>query len=134
MNLTFYQIIPSFSDPKEEAFWKHLLKKEKMLVTNTFAFWKFFLTLSIHSEIVFIIWTKINWPFPKRKILDSFKLKGFEDDNSKIDENGKEFSKRVKNAMEKEEIARYEQFLRFQVFSKDFYCKQLKSRLGLGKD
>ena len=36
--------------------------------------------------------------FPKRQILDSSKLKEFEDDNFKFDENGREFSKRVENS------------------------------------
>ena len=36
-------------------------------------------------------------PFPKRQILDSFKLKEFADDNFRFDENGKKFSKRGEN-------------------------------------
>ena len=34
-----------------------------------------------------------HYPFPKRQILDSSKLKEFADDNFKFDENGKESSK-----------------------------------------
>ena len=49
--------------------------------------------------------------FPKRQILDSSKLKEFEDDKFKFDENVRKFSKRVKNTMGKGEIARSEQFL-----------------------
>ena len=57
--------------------------------------------------------------FPKRQILDSFKLKEFADDNFNFDKNGKKFSKRVENTMGKGEIARYEQFLFFlQCFQK----------------
>ena len=55
----------------------------------------------------------IIYPFPKRQILDSSKLKEFADDNFKFDENGRKFSKRVENTVEKGEIARYEQFLLF---------------------
>ena len=48
------------------------------------------------------------------------KLKEFADDNSKFDQNGKKFPKMIENAVEKGEIARYEQFLLFPtVFSKD---------------
>ena len=46
---------------------------------------------------------------PKRKILDSSKLKQFADDNYKFDENGRKFFKRVENSVGKGEIARYEQ-------------------------
>ena len=54
-----------------------------------------------------------NEHFPKRHILDSFKLKKFADDNFKFDENGRKFSKKVENNVRKWEIARYEQFLLF---------------------
>ena len=53
-------------------------------------------------------------PFPNNKYLDSSKLHVFADDNLKLDENGRKFSKRVENTVEKGEIARYEQFLLFQ--------------------
>ena len=47
------------------------------------------------------------------------KLKECADDNFKFDENGKIFSKRVKNIVGKGEIARYKQFLLFpQCFQK----------------
>ena len=42
-------------------------------------------------------------PFPKRQILDSSKLKGFADDNFKLNENGRKFSKRVENTVGKKE-------------------------------
>ena len=58
-------------------------------------------------------------PFPKSQILDSSKLKDFEDNNFKSGENGRKFFKWVENTMVKGEIARYEQFLLFtQCFSK----------------
>ena len=58
-------------------------------------------------------------PIPRRQILDSSKLKEFADDNFKINENGRRLSKWVENTVEKGEIARYEQFLRFaQCFQK----------------
>ena len=64
------------------------------------------------------IWYQVN-PLPDDKILDSSKLKEFTDDNFKFDENGRKLSKQVKNTVGKEEIARYEQFLRFpQCFQK----------------
>ena len=44
-------------------------------------------------------------PFPKQQILYSSKLKDFADDSFKFDENGRNFSKKVENAVEKGEIA-----------------------------
>ena len=55
----------------------------------------------------------VQYPFPKRQILDSPKLKEFADDNFKLDENGRKFSKWVENTVGKGEIARYEHFLLF---------------------
>ena len=49
-------------------------------------------------------------PFSKQQILNSSKLKDFSDDNFKLDENAREFS-RVENTVGKGEIARHEQFL-----------------------
>ena len=46
--------------------------------------------------------------------------------NSKFDENGGKFSKRIENASRKAEIFHYEQFLLFLQFSKDLYCRQVK--------
>ena len=58
-------------------------------------------------------------PFPKQQILDSAKLKEFADDNFKFDENGRKFSKKVENTVEKGEIACSKQFLYFpQSFKK----------------
>ena len=58
-------------------------------------------------------------PFPKRRILDSSKLKEFADDNCKVDENGRKISKWIEKTVGKGEIARYEQFLLFpQCFQK----------------
>ena len=42
-----------------------------------------------------------------------FKLKEFADDNFKFDENDAKITEGVENALGKEEIARYEQFLLF---------------------
>ena len=58
--------------------------------------------------------------------MDSPKLKEFADDNFNFDENGRKFSKRVENTVGKGEIARYEQFLHFPVFSKDLYYRHVK--------
>ena len=60
-------------------------------------------------------------PFLKRQILDTSKLKELADDNFKVHENGRKFSKWVENTVGKGEIARYEQFLLFpQCFQKTF--------------
>ena len=53
-------------------------------------------------------------------------------DTSKLDENGRKFSKRVENTVEKGGIARYEQFLLFPVFSKDLNFRHIK--IGLVKE
>ena len=50
-------------------------------------------------------------PLSKRQILDSSKLKEFADDNFKVDENSRKFSKWMENPLGKGGIARYEQFL-----------------------
>ena len=52
-------------------------------------------------------------PLLNNKFLDSSKLKGFADDNFKVDENGRKFSKWIENTVGKGEIACYEQFLIF---------------------
>ena len=44
-------------------------------------------------------------PFPKRQILDSSNLKEFADNNFKLNENGRNFSKPVENTVGKGEIA-----------------------------
>ena len=62
--------------------------------------------------------------------LDSSKFRRFANDNIKFDENGRKFSKRVENTVGKGEIARYMQFLLLsKVFSKDFYCRNVKPEL-----
>ena len=76
----------------------------------------------------------LNYPFPKRQMLDSFKLEEFADDNVEFDENGRKFSKRVKNTVGKGEIARFEQFLLFpRCFQKTLHCRHVRTRPCLGK-
>ena len=50
---------------------------------------------------------------PKRQILDSSKFKKFTGDNSKFNESGGKFSKRVENTVGNGENACYKQFLLF---------------------
>ena len=52
-------------------------------------------------------------PLPDNKILGWSKLKQFADDNFKLDENSRNFSKWVENTVGKGEIACYKQFLLF---------------------
>ena len=59
------------------------------------------------------------------------KWKGFADNNFRFNENCRKFSKWVENTVGKGEIARYEQFLFFPLFSKDLYCKHVNSRTCL---
>ena len=63
---------------------------------------------------------------PDDNILDWSKLNQFADDNFKFDENRRNFSKRVENTVGKREIARYEQFLLFPVFSKGLFPRGVK--------
>ena len=52
-------------------------------------------------------------------LLEASKLKEFADNNFKVDENGRKFSKRVENTVGKGEIGHQEQFLLFpQCFQK----------------
>ena len=67
-----------------------------------------------------------------RKTLDSSKLKEFSDNNFKFDKMAESSPKRPKCFLGKGEIARYEQFLLFLVFSKDLYCRHVKTRACLG--
>ena len=57
-----------------------------------------------------------------------FQLKEFANNNFRFDENSGGFYKRVENTVGKGEIARYEQFLLSPVFSKDMYCRHVKTR------
>ena len=59
------------------------------------------------------IFTNFSLLFTKQQILHSSKLKAFEGDNFKFDENGSKSSKRVENTVGKGEIAHFEQFLLF---------------------
>ena len=54
--------------------------------------------------------------FPKQQILNSSTLTEFADDSFRFDENGRKFSERVENTVWKREIARYGQFLLFQMY------------------
>ena len=65
------------------------------------------------QEFLPLIVLNVDYPFPKRQILDSSKLKEFADNNFKFDKNEGKFSRRIENTEGKEEIARYEQFLLF---------------------
>ena len=59
-----------------------------------------------------------------------FRLKEFAGDNFKFDENSRKLSKQVENTEEKEEIARYKQFLLFpRCFQKTFTADMWKSGL-----
>ena len=65
-------------------------------------------------------------PLPDDKILDWSKLKRSAEDNFEFDVNSRKFSKLVENTVGKGEIARYEQFLLFPVFSKGSFPRGVK--------
>ena len=66
-----------------------------------------------HLKVCLISMLFVIETFPKGQNLDSTKLKEFADNNFEFDENGRKFSKWVKNTVGKGEIALYEQFLLF---------------------
>ena len=64
---------------------------------------------------------------PRRQILDSSKLKEFEDDNFKFDENRSKLSKWVENTVGKGEIALLRAIAPFPtVFSKGLFTRGVK--------
>ena len=79
-----------------------------------------------HTNSEFQVLANYSYPlvklFHRRQILDSSKLKEFADDNFKLDESGKKFTKWLENTMGKGEIARYEQFLLFPQFFFQMTC------------
>ena len=81
----------------------------------------FFILLTFHHAQRTRAMLSENWaePSPKRRILDSSKLKEIADNSFEFDEFGRKFSKQVENTAGKGEIAPYEQFLLFpQCFQK----------------
>ena len=78
------------------------------------------------------LWSK-GLTFSKTTDFRPFQIKEFAQDNFQFGDNGRKFSKWVENTVEKREIAHYEQFLLFPVFSNDLYCRHLKTRACLGK-
>ena len=65
-------------------------------------------------------------PLPDDKILNGSNFKQSEDDNFKFDENSRKFFKQVENTVGKGEIALYEQFLLFPLFSKGLFPRGIK--------
>ena len=128
--LTFSQTSPVFYIFAVQVL-KTLWEKEKLLVKSNFSFshsifllfgelsaiftkFKLKSANSFRKSLKFVIWVRVklyhnldqSWPFPKRQMLDSFKLKVFADDNFKLDENDRKFPKQVENTVGKGEIAR----------------------------
>ena len=65
--------------------------------------------------------------------MSNFRLKQFEDDNFKFDENGRCFSKRVENTVGKGEIAPCEQFLLFPQWFQRLLLQTRKNKGLFGK-
>ena len=63
------------------------------------------------------------YPYSKRQISNSSKLKQSADNNFEFDKNRRKFSKQIENTVGKGEIACNEQFLLFPVFSKDLFSR-----------
>ena len=97
-----------------------LTEKEKMLI----------------ASIIFLFLTLPYVPLTlsQRTNFSLSKLKEVTEDNSKFVENGRKLPRRVENTVGNGEIAPYEQFLLFHsVFSKDLYCRHVKSWACLEK-
>ena len=69
--------------------------------------------MSVSFAVHFILSEEVVNSFPNDKILDLTKMKEYADDNSKVDENGRRFSKWTENSVGQEEIACYKLFLLF---------------------
>ena len=87
--------------------------KAKMVLAGPFVF---------HKHILFILLTL------SQTTNFNSKLKDFADDNFKFEENGRKLSKWVENTVGKGEIFPFP-----TVFSKDLYCKHVKTKACLGK-
>ena len=71
---------------------------------------------------------------PNDKILDSSTLREFAENNSKLDKNGGEFPKWVENNAGKRRNCLLQAISPFPtLFSKDWYCRYIKTRAYLGK-
>ena len=74
------------------------------------------------------------YPFPKRQTLDPSKFKEFADDNFKCDESGKKCSEMGRKNCGKRRNCSLRAISPFPtVFSKDLYCRHVKTRACLGK-
>ena len=74
-------------------------------------------------------------PFTKRQLLDSSKVKEFADDNFKFDKNGRTFFKRGRKHCGKRRNGSFRTIFPFPtVFSKDLYCRHVKTRDLFGKE
>ena len=100
---------------------KEIASNKQLLLSQCFLP---YMVLIFHYECTFkcrlqfvSIWTslklcrlvriKVNLPSPKRKILDSRKLKELAEDNFSFDENGRKFPKWVENTVGKGEFAHF---------------------------
>ena len=72
-------------------------------------------------------------PSPHKKVLDSSKLKEFADNNFKFVENDRKFSKRIENTGKRRNCSLRAISPFPTVFSKDLYCRHVKTRACLGK-
>ena len=73
-------------------------------------------------------------PFPNDKNLDFPKLKEFADDNFRLYENGRKSSRGVKKKIGKRRNCSLRAISPFStVFSKDLYCRHVKTSACLGK-
>ena len=90
-------------------------------------------SLFIHLFILLLLLFFQFNPFPNDK-LDSSKFKEFVDDNFELEENGEKLSRKDRKRCGKRRNCSLRAISPFPtVFSKDFYCRHVKTRACLGK-
>ena len=95
-----------------------------------------FCTFQEHHFVLYFIYDLYNAfnPFSNDKILDFSKQKEFADDNFTFYENGRKSSIQEGNTVGKEEIAHNKAISPFPTeFSKELYCRHVKTRPCLGE-
>ena len=90
--------------------------------------------LNFEALYFFISFKNVIYPFPKRQILEASKLKQFADDNFKFEETGRKTIQMGRKHCGKRRNCSLRAISPFPtVFSKDMYCRHVKTRGCLGK-
>ena len=108
---------------------------EKSFNTLSYLASKYEAAVQLHFCLARWGWANVLfYPFPKRQMLDSSKLKVFADKNLNFDENGRIFFKTGRRHCWKKEkllVSSISTFL--TMFSKDLYCRHVNTRACFGE-